>query len=166
MQTDEFVAQINALAGLALSADSDGAVAFIYRDRNVLLRFVEEQDACLVFTEIGRLEPAALPGALVDLLEANHLLSDTQGGALSFQRQTGMAALNFLLPCSGPNAAEDFINRLNRALSASDEWTARIEAINARAIETVESAIRNLQENGGGADRTLPLGGFPFDLPV
>ncbi len=166
MQTNEFIARFNEITGLALSPDSDSAVAFTYQDRNVLLRFVEAQGVCLVFTEIGRLEPAALPGALAELLEANHLLSDTRGGALSFLRQSGMAALNFLLPCDGENAAEDFVSRLNRALLVSDEWSDRIKGINSRALETVESAIRDLQENGAGADQPLPFEATPFDLRV
>jgi hypothetical protein len=166
MQTDEFIAQINEITGLALAPDSDSAVAFTYQNRNVLLRFVEEQGVCLVFTEIGRLEPAALPGALVDLMEANHLLSDTQGGALSFQRQSGMVSLNFLMPCEGPNAADAFVSRLNRALTVSDEWAQRIREINAKAIESVESTIRDLQEHGGSTGEPLSFESMSFGMAL
>ena len=166
MQIDELIAQINAVSGLALSPDSDSAAAFIYRGRNVLIRFVEDQGVCLVFIEIGRLEPAALPGALTDLLEANHLLSDTQGGALSYQRQSGTVALNFLLPCEGPGAGDALVSRLNRALSASDEWSERIEEINTAALAAVESTIRDLQENGGGPDQSTLAEPARFDIPV
>lgn len=165
MQTNEFIERINEIAGLALAPDSDGAVAFTYQERNVLLRFVEEQGVCLVFTEVGRLEPAALPGALTDLLEANHLLSDTQGGALSFQRQSGMVSLNFLLPCEGLDAADAFVSRLNRALAVSDEWSERIREINAKALEAIEAAIRDLQENGG-REESRSFESISFDLPI
>ena len=166
MQIQELVTQINAIAGLALSPDSDNAVAFTYRDRNVLLRFEEDLGVCLIFTEIARLEPAALPDALTDLLEANHLLSETQGGALSFSRQSSMVSINFLVPCEGPNAAEDFVSRLNRALTVSDEWTARIEQINASALERMESAIRDLQEHGGEPAQPLLNDPALFQIPV
>lgn len=128
------IERLNELTGLGLALDANEAAVFSYQGQQVLLRFLSEEHVCLVHVQLAVLEEAALPDALYDLLEANFLLSDTKGGALSFSRETHMAALNFLLPLNDTNA-EDFIHRLNRVLACAEEWREKIVEKNSQAIE-------------------------------
>ena len=145
----ELIQHLNAVTGLGLALDENNAAAFQYEGRNVLLQFQPELSVCLIHAEVGTLERAALPGAVHELLEANHLLSDTQGGALSWSRQTHVVSMNFL---ASTVTAEAFINQLNRALSAADAWTERIIQINSEAQARLGEHLRRLHEQGGAAD--------------
>ena len=141
----ELIQHLNAITGLGLALDENNAAAFEYEGRNILLQFQPELSVCLIHAEIGTLEHAALPGAAHDLLEANHLLRDTQGGALSWSRQTSVVSMNFL---ASTMTAEIFVNQLNRALSAADVWTKRIEEINSEAHTRMAEHLKRLREQG------------------
>jgi hypothetical protein len=147
--TAELIQHLNEVTGLGLALDENNAAAFQYEGRNVLLQFQPELSVCLIHAEVGTLENAALPGAVNELLEANHLLSDTQGGALSWSRQTNVVSMNFLASTA---TAEAFVNQLNRALSAADVWTERIIQINSEAQARMAEHLKRLREQGGAAD--------------
>ena len=141
---EQCVQRLNEITGLDLALDADGAAVFTYQGGQVLLRFNPEAGVCLAHVQLTALEGAALPAALSELLEANFLLSDTQGGALSWSRETRMAAMNFLLPM-GDTDAEGFIHRLNRALAAADEWREKIREMNTSAVERASGHLAALR---------------------
>ena len=141
---EQCVQRLNEVTGLDLALDDDGAAVFTYQERQVLLRFPAEEGVCLAHVQLTALEKAALPDALSDLLEANFLFSDTQGGALSWSRETRMAAMNFLLPL-GDTDVEGFIHRLNRALAAADEWREKISEMNTSAVDRAAGHLAALR---------------------
>ena len=117
--------RLNEITGLNLTLDAENCTQFNYLGRPVLLRFVPEFGVCIVHAQLDALLESTLPNALSDLLEANFMLSNTCGGALSWSQQTHMVALNFFLPLADTDA-DGFINRLNRMLAVTDEWTKNI----------------------------------------
>ena len=165
MQAQELVTRIEELTGIELQAEKDGAVMFVYQNRNVLLRFEPNSGVCLICVDLARLEAAAMPDAFSELLEANYLLSDSRGGALSYQSQSGMVTINFLVPSEGDDV-EAFVNRLNRALSASDEWAAKVEEINRKAVKRLEDHLRALREGAPEQPSADPFAMQGFGGPL
>lgn len=139
------VQHLNEVTGLHLSLDADHATQFDYLGRPVLLRFLSEFDVCVVHAQLDALSESALPAALGDLLEANFMLSNTHGGALSWSQETRMVALNFFLPLAGEDS-QAFINRLNRILSVTDQWTQRIRQMNGQATESAAKHLASLRD--------------------
>ena len=146
MSTDakKCVERLNEVTGLNLALDDNGAAVFTYQGQQVLLRFLPEEGVFLVHVQLAVLVGAALPNALYDLLEANFLLSDTSGGALSYLRETQMVAMNFMLPLNDTDA-EGFIHRLNRVLACADGWREKIVEMNKQSIEKAAEHLSSLR---------------------
>lgn len=130
MKSKEIINKINEITGLGLNLSDDGSANFIYEDRNVLLHFEEELGICIIYVELTTLSPAAVSAVVPRLLEANFLFSQTNGGALSYQKDTHMVSLNFMYPCSEQTNTDGFIDILNRALATADEWTQKVKNMN------------------------------------
>ncbi|MBE6422489.1 type III secretion system chaperone [Succinivibrio dextrinosolvens] len=130
MKSKEIIDKINELTGLELNLSNDGSANFVYDERNVLLHFEEELGICIIYVELTTLSPAAVSAVIPRLLEANFLFLQTNGGALSFQKDTRMVSLNFMVPCSEQTDSDGFIDILNRDLSTADEWTQKVKSMN------------------------------------
>ena len=130
MKSKEIIDKINEITGLELNLSNDGSANFIYDERNVLLHFEEELGICIIYVELTTLSPAAVSAVIPRLLEANFLFSQTNGGALSFQKDTRMVSLNFMVPCNEQTDSDRFIDLLNRSLSTADEWTQKVKSMN------------------------------------
>ena len=81
---------------------------------------------------------------MIDLLEANYLLSDTSGGAFSYSRETHMVAMNYMLPLIDKNV-EGFINSLNSILTCADNWQAKIAEMNKQSIDKASTHLADLR---------------------
>ncbi len=147
MQASELIEELNAATGLNLCLDEDNATSFAYLDRQVLIRFLPESGVFLTYIELNKLEDYTLPGALAELLDANFMLSDTSGGALSYKKDTHTVALNFLLPYLHDDA-EVFLRRVNQMLNTADLWSKRIEEINHKAALQLKNYMQSFQEHG------------------
>ncbi|MCR5084108.1 MAG: type III secretion system chaperone [Succinivibrionaceae bacterium] len=145
MDAQALVASLNEFAGLDLELGGDLSTVFDYQGRPVLLRFLPDVGQCLLCAELAVVEGAALPGALSTLLEANHLLSDTRGGCLSWTPDDQVASINFLLPVGDSTDAPALAAMLNRALSAADEWTQRILDMNSSAQEEIRKRMDGVE---------------------
>ena len=156
MSTDakKCVERLNEVTGLNLALDTNGAVVFSYQGQQVLVRFLPENGVYLVHVQLATLEGAALPEALIDLLEANFLLSDTNGGAFSYSRESQMVGMNYLLPLNDTDA-EGFINRLNRVLSCADRWREKIVEMNKQSIDQASKHIADLRAGVASTDDDL-----------
>lgn len=153
MSTDakKCVERLNEVTGLNLALDTNGAAVFSYQGQQVLLRFLPEEGVYLVHVQLATLEGAALPNALIDLLEANFLLSDTNGGAFSYSRETNMVAMNYMLPLNDTDA-EGFINRLNRVLACADKWREKIIEMNKQSIDKESKHLADLRAGAASAN--------------
>ncbi|MCR5083883.1 MAG: type III secretion system chaperone [Succinivibrionaceae bacterium] len=145
MDARQLVDSLNEFAGLDLELNDDLATVFDYQGRPVLLRFLPDVGQCLLCAELAMVEGAALPGALSTLLEANHLLSDTHGGSISWTPDDQVASINFLLPVGDSTDAPALAALLNRALSTADEWTQRILDMNSRAQEEIRKRMDGVE---------------------
>ena len=141
----DYIDSLNKIIGQNLTLDEDGTTQFEYSHRLVLLRFVKEDGVCIVHVHLTRLEQAALPNILGDLLEANFMFSNTQGGSLSWSQETHMAAINFLLPLTDIDQG-GFLNRLNNMLAVSDAWVEHIQKINKVAIDTAAKRLSEFRQ--------------------
>lgn len=145
IKPEEYINSLNEVIGQNLTLDEYSATQFEYMERLVLLRFDEADGVCIIHIHLTRLEEAALPNILGDLLEANFMFSNTQGGSLSWSRETRMAAINFLLPLTDTDQMV-FLNRLNNMLAVSDAWVKQIEKINKDAIDAAAKRLTELRE--------------------
>lgn len=130
MKSKEIIDKINDITGLELNLSNDGSANFVYDERNVLLHFEEELGICIIYVELTTLSPAAVSSVIPRLLEANFLFLQTNGGALSFQKDSRMVSLNFMVPCSEETDSDSFIDLLNRSLATADEWTQKVKGMN------------------------------------
>lgn len=146
MKSKEIIDKINDITGLELNLSNDGSANFVYDERNVLLHFEEELGICIIYVELTTLSPAAVSGVIPRLLEANFLFSQTNGGALSFQKDTRMVSLNFMVPCSEQTDSDSFIDLLNRSLATADEWTQKVKGMN----DEIMSYLKNGQNQTNG----------------
>ncbi|MCR5814704.1 MAG: type III secretion system chaperone [Desulfovibrio sp.] len=153
-QSEAYVQRLNEITGLNLLLNADQATQFDYLGRPVLLRFMPELSVCVVHVQLDALAESTLPAALADLLEANFMLSSTCGGALSWSQETRMVSMNFILPLADTDT-EGFINRLNRILAVTDEWTRRIRDRNGQAVESAARHLADLRDGSavGPLDR-------------
>ena len=149
--------KINDLTGLNLTLDNNNAVTFNYKQRNVLLKFEEELNVCLLYCEIGVLEAAALEKALPAILEANYMLYDTKGGSLSFLRENKLVSISFMLPFVESVSPDSFVNQINNALNIADEWYEKIQNFNNSALSALEERLRQLHANGEIAENGTNL---------
>lgn len=141
----EYIDSLNEIIGQNLTLDEDDATQFEYMDRLVLLRFIAEDGVCIIHIQLTRLEEATLPNILSDLLEANFMFSNSQGGSLSWSRDTRLAAINFMLPLTDIDQS-GFLNRLNNMLAVADAWVERIHSINKDAIESAAKRLTELRQ--------------------
>ncbi|MBQ7618447.1 MAG: type III secretion system chaperone [Desulfovibrio sp.] len=144
-KVEDCIKHLNEVTGLNLTLDARQTTQFSYQGRTVLLRFVPELAVLVVHAPLESLEEAAIPGALSDLLEANFMLSSTGGGALSWSQETRLVALNFFLPLDDADSF-GFINRLNRLLALTDEWTNRLRELNSMAVANKAKQLLNLRK--------------------
>lgn len=148
-QINACVQHLNEITGLNLTLDAEQTTQFEYLGRQVLLRFVPEFSVCVVHAQLDTLAEPVLPQTLGDLLEANFMLSNTCGGALSWSQETRMVALNFFLSL-GDTDSKGFVIRLNRILAVTDEWTQRIRDKNDQAVENAARRLAVLREGRTG----------------
>ena len=142
---EEYIDSLNEIIGQNLTLDENDSTQFEYSGRLVLLRFVKQDGVCIIHIHLTRLEQAALPNILGDLLEANFMFSNTQGGSLSWSQETHMVALNFLLPLADTDQV-GFLNRLNNMLAVADAWVERIKKINKEAIDTAAKRLSEFRQ--------------------
>ena len=162
MKSEEVIEKINEVTGLNLSLSESNAVNFIYDERNVLLHFEPELGVCIIYVELTTLSPGAVSLVLPRLLEANFLLSQTSGGALSYLSSTHMVSMNFMFPFSEESDSTDFIGTLNRALSVADEWTKKVNDMNNEAMQFRSKRLQNLI-NGVSDNQSQPFSnGYNF----
>ncbi len=89
------------------------------------LRLLPDQ-ACLdVFTELGAVPPAARREVCEDMLQGNVLFQATEGAALGFDRERGIAVATLRLEVTGLDAAR-FKDRLERFLNMAAFWSQRL----------------------------------------
>lgn len=126
--------------GISLSFDDSGA-AFLHDGELGLLLQAGPGDEFLMHAEIGRPAPEALDPVLTELLAGNYFMLKTGGGALSFNPESGMAAINFRLSLDGLSP-EAFADGVMEAAETAGYWKNRLSEANARQ----EHAGTNLQK--------------------
>ena len=119
-------------AGLAL--EDNYACLAVDRAAVLHLRLLPE-NACLdMFIELGDVPPDARQAVCEDMLQGNVLFQATEGAALGFDRERGIAVVTMRLEVSGLNAVR-FKDRLERFLNTAAFWTSRIAGAPAAAPE-------------------------------
>ncbi len=147
MEASELIEELNAATGLNLTLDEDNSTSFEYLEKQVFIRFLPDSGVFLTYIELNTLEDYTLPNSLIELLDANFMLSDTNGGALSYKKDTRKVALNFLLPYIHEDA-ESFLNRVNQILSVADDWSKRIDKLNQEGAEKLRNYMESYQKYG------------------
>lgn len=133
---------LNRETGLDAALSASGAAAFQLEGRGLLLQWQEVGQAFVVYVEIGPLAGWRDGEVCRQLLAANFLLVQTEGGALSYNEAANMVGLNYLIPVYGL-APEEFVGKLNAVINLADQWKntlAELCAAQERAVAREQDA--------------------------
>ena len=109
--------------GLALAYDY--ACLAVNQTAVLHFRLLPENAALDVFMELGPVPPAARQEICEDMLQGNVLFQATEGAALGFDRERGLAVATLRLDVDGLTAAK-FKGILERFLNMAEFWAGRI----------------------------------------
>ena len=119
-------------AGLVL----DGEYACLAVDKAAVLhlKLLPESAALDLFMELGPVPPAVRQAVCEVMLQANVLFQATEGAALGFDRERGIAVATLRLDVDGLTAAR-FKDRVERFLIMTEFWAKRIGGVPEAAPE-------------------------------
>lgn len=140
---------LNRETGLDAALSATGAAAFQLEGRGLLLQWQEATQAFVVYVEIGSLAGWRDGEVCRQLLAANFLLVQTEGGALSYNEAANRVGLNYLIPVYGltPGA---FMEKLNAVINLADQWKntlAELCAAQERAVTREQDAEARLTDD-------------------
>ena len=120
----EFAAELE-LDPQGLSLDGNYACLAVNQTTVLHFRFLPENAVLDVFMELGPVPPAVRREVCEDMLQGNVLLQATEGAALGFDRERGLAVATLRLDAGDLTAAK-FKGNLERFLNMAEFWVGRI----------------------------------------
>ena len=138
MREAPYIDALNKELGLDITLPASGGIAFSLEGRNMLLQWVEATQVFVVYVEIGALGGWRNGTICRQLLAANFLFIETQGGTLSYNEATQMVGLNVQLPIHDLET-NDFLAALNHCVLCAETWRSRLETMNREQEREVEA---------------------------
>ena len=143
MESQPYFEALSQALGLELPPSASGSLAFQVEGRGLLLQWLEEARAVILYAELGPLAGWGEGEICRALLGANFLLAETQGSTLSLDEANNLIGLNCLFPVSG-KTGEDFVLLVNNFVELADAWRSRLAALNAEQEERARAALEAL----------------------
>ncbi len=125
-----YIEALNSQTGLGIELSSSGAVRLDLDGRGILLQWLDNLQEFVVYAEVGPLCGWRDGEVLKQLMSANFLFMQTQGGALSYDPAANMVGLNYTIPVYGL-LPEDFVKRLDVIVTLAAEWRERLHRMSA-----------------------------------
>ena len=101
-----YIEALNRETGLDIQLSASGGAQLMLEDRGVLLQWLEEQQMFIIYMELGPLSGWRDEEVLKQLLSANFLFLQTEGGSLSYNPSANMVGMNYASPVYGLSAEE------------------------------------------------------------
>ena len=109
----------------ALRLEDGYACLGVNRTRMLHLRLQETANAVDMFMELGMVPDSARQAVCEDMMRGNILFQATEGAALGYDPERGIAVLSMRVSVPGMNLA-DFRDSLERFLAVAEFWQTRI----------------------------------------
>ncbi len=159
MNATPYIEALGKETGTDITLSASGAAALSLDGRNLLFQWIEATHSFVVYIEIGALGGWRNGEICRLLLASNFLLSDTMGGAFSYNDATGMVGLNFPIPVYGLDTG-DFLNAVNNIILFSETWKIRLEAMNKEQEALVEQAQQEALEEAEPSEEPFTAAQF------
>jgi len=145
MEAKPYFDALNQALGLELSPSPTGSLAFQLEGWGLILQWLEEARAFILYAELGSLAGWGEREICRTLLGANFLLVETQGASLSLDSSKNVVGLNYYFPVYG-QTGEGFVNLVDNFVEMADYWRGRLAALNAEQEERVRVALATQEE--------------------
>lgn len=158
---------IEALAkelNVAIELSESGAAFLSWDGMSLLLQWVASESCFLIYAELGRPVGWRDGELFRQLLSANFLLAQTEGGSLSWHAGTNVIGINFPLPVYGLDGAQ-FIHKFNTLLLTASRWKGELASMLAMQEHMASESQKKVlaqEEYALASDRMLsnmPAGG-------
>ena len=159
MRADGYIEALGRAIGEKIDIPADGKIALMLGNRGVLLLW--QDDVCVVHVEVGPLLGWRDGEVCKQLLSANFLLRETDGGALSYNPVTNMVGLNCPISLYGLEP-QGFPAVLDRVLALGAIWQEKLLAMGKAQEDAAMNASRPGAEAsseagpGDAADEVAP----------
>ena len=149
-----YVTALSEKIGIPLVVSPGGSFTALLGGKRLLIKALDSSDALLFYMEVGRPTLFRRGEVITALMVGNLFLSATRGATLSYDEYNEMVGLNLLLPLHHLEA-DAFINTVDNVMAAAEDWSHKLEEINAQAEErTRQMGGAPASENTGQAEGT------------
>ena len=150
-QSVPYIEALNRETGLDIQLSASGGAQLMLEDRGVLLQWLEEQQMFIIYMELGPLSGWRDEEVLKQLLSANFLFLQTEGGSLSYNPSANMVGMNYAIPVYGLSA-EEFVRRLDAIVLLAGQLMEKLRLMGAEqeklAVQTMENrAEENMSDD-------------------
>ncbi|HJD96325.1 type III secretion system chaperone [Mailhella massiliensis] len=146
-----YLEALNRETGLDIQLSASGGAQLMLEGRGMLLQWLEAQAMFIVYIELGTLSGWRDEEVLRQLLSANFLLLQTEGGALSYHPAANMVGMNYAISVYGLTA-EDFVRRLDAVILLAEQWQERLRRMEAEQEKLAVRAVEGGEETPSDAD--------------
>ena len=134
-QSLPYIEALNKRTGLDIRLSSSGAARLDLEGRGILLQWLESLHQFTLYAEIGPMYGWRDGEVAKQLLAANFLFMQTQGGALSYDPFANMVGLNYAVPVYGLSP-EEFVERVDAVVTLAEQWRERLRRMAAEQEHT------------------------------
>ena len=146
-----YLEALNRETGLDIQLSASGGAHMMLDGKGMLLQWLEEQGMFIVYMELGTLSGWRDEEVLRQLLSANFLFLQTEGGALSYNPAANMVGMNYAIPVYGLTA-EDFVRRLDAVILLAEQWEERLRLMGAEQERLAAQAMAQEEQNSSSEE--------------
>ena len=118
--------------GMPREVSPDGSLFMSLGEQSMLIQTINDGKNILLYIGVGQPTTFRRGDVFGALLAANLFLSETRGAALSYDKYTGLIALNLILPLERLGA-DDFANAVDNMILAAARWREELNRLNKEA---------------------------------